>query len=136
MTSSRKCSQMIATTTDYGTVLQYRFQLRIAAIHVHVREMPKQRFRATVCKTVRPVLSDRCLSCLSVLSVTFVHRGQTVGRIKMKLGKQVGLGPGHNVLDGDPAFPPPKGHSPPPNFRPISVAAKCLHGSRCQLAWI
>jgi len=30
----------------------------------------------------------------------------------MKLGVQVGLGPGHIVLDGDPAPPPPKGHSP------------------------
>jgi len=30
----------------------------------------------------------------------------------MKLGKQVGLDPGHIVLDGDPAPPPPKGHSP------------------------
>jgi len=69
-------------------------------------------FWATVCKTVRPMLSDRCLSCpiLSVcLSVTFVHCGQTVGRIKMKLGKQVGLGPGNIALDGDPAPHPPKG---------------------------
>jgi len=47
-----------------------------------------------------------------VLSVTLVHCGQTVGRIKMKLGVQVGLGPGHIVLDGNPAPPPPKGHSP------------------------
>jgi len=31
----------------------------------------------------------------------------------MKLGTQVGLGPDHIVLDGDPAPPPPKGHSPP-----------------------
>ena len=54
------------------------------------------------------------LSCLSVcLFVTFVHCGQTVGRIKMKLGTQVGLGPGHIVLDRDPAPPPPMGHSPP-----------------------
>jgi len=30
----------------------------------------------------------------------------------MKLGTQVRLGPGHIVLDGDPATPPPKGHSP------------------------
>jgi len=30
----------------------------------------------------------------------------------MKFGMQVGLGPGHIVLDGDPAPPPPKGHSP------------------------
>ena len=34
------------------------------------------------------------------------------GWIKMKLGTQVGLGPGHIVLGGDPAPPPPKGHSP------------------------
>ena len=72
-------------------------------------------FSATVCKTVRPMLSDRCPSvcpvclsdCLSCpalsLSVTLVYCGQTVGRIKMKLGMQVGLGPGHIVLDGDPA---------------------------------
>jgi len=38
-----------------------------------------------------------------------VYCGQTVGWIKMKLGIHVGLGPGHIVLDGDPAPPPPKG---------------------------
>jgi len=61
------------------------------------------------------MLSDRCLSVcpdLFCLSVTFVHCGQTVGRIKMKLGMRVGLGPGHIVSDGDPALPSPKGHSP------------------------
>ena len=67
-------------------------------------------FWATVCKTVRPVPSDRCLSVC--LSVTLVYCDQTVGRIKMKLGTQVGLVPGHIVLDGDPAPSPPKGHSP------------------------
>jgi len=57
------------------------------------------------------MLSDRCPVCLSVcLSVTLVYCGQTVGRIKMKLGMQVGLGPGHTVLDVDPASP--KGYSP------------------------
>jgi len=55
------------------------------------------------------MLSDRCLS---VLSVTLVHCGQTVGRIKIKLGVQVDLGPGHIVLGGDPAPPPSKGHNP------------------------
>ena len=78
-------------------------------------------FWATVCETVRPMLSDRCLSvclsvCLSCLSVTFVHCGQTVVRIKIKLGVQVGLGPGHIALDGDPAPHPPKGHRLPPQF--------------------
>ena len=42
------------------------------------------------------------LSCLSVLSVTLVYCGQTVGLIKVKLGVQVGLSSGHIVLDGDP----------------------------------
>ena len=40
------------------------------------------------------MLSDRlsvCLSVLSVLFVTLVYCGQTVGRIMMKLGIQVGL---------------------------------------------
>jgi len=51
-----------------------------------------------------------CLSCLSVcLSVTLVYCGQTVGWIKVKLGKQVGLGPGHIVLDADPALLPQRG---------------------------
>jgi len=74
------------------------------------------------------MLSDHCLS-VSIspvcLSVTFVHCGQTVGRINIKLGMQVGLSPGHIVLDEDPAAPPPKGHSPSPNLRPISVMANC-----------
>ena len=46
------------------------------------------------------MLSDRCLSVLPCLSVTFVHCGQTVERIKMKLGKQIGLGLA-TVIDGD-----------------------------------
>ena len=37
--------------------------------------------------------------------------GQTARWIKMPLGAEVGLGPGHIVLDGDPA-PPKNGHSP------------------------
>jgi len=67
----------------------------------------------------RPFLKRSvCPVCPVCLSVTFVHCGQTVGRIKMKLGTQVGLGPGHIVLDGDSAPPSPKGHSPHPIFGP------------------
>jgi len=80
-------------------------------------------FWATVCKTVHPSYAIRqlsvclyCLSCLFVVSVTLVYCGQTVGRIKMKLGMQVGLGPGHIVSDGDPAHPPQRGTAPPPQF--------------------
>ena len=98
----------------------------------------------------------------------------------MALGVEVGLGPGHIVLDGDPAPLPKKGAEPqifgpillwpngwmhqdatwyggrpqprrlcvrwgpsPPtqkwgralNFRPTSVVAKQLHGSRYHLVW-
>ena len=66
------------------------------------------------------MISGRCLSVslvLSVrLSVTSVYCGQTetTGWIKMPLGKEIGLGPGHIVLDGDPAphpsLPPKRGH--------------------------
>jgi len=51
-----------------------------------------------------------CLSC-PVLSATLVYCSQTVGAIKMKLGMEIGLGPAHIVLDGDPALPPSKGHN-------------------------
>jgi len=78
-------------------------------------------FWATVCITVRRTLSDRCLS---VMSVTLVNCGQTVRWIKMKLGMEVGISPGHIVLDRDPA-PPQKEHSP--NFR--LLWAKRLHGA-------
>jgi len=71
----------------------------------------------TICKTVRPMLLDRCLPCLfcSVLSampLTLVSCGQTVGRIKMPLGTEVGLGldPGHIVLDWDQL---PQAQQPP-----------------------
>jgi len=57
------------------------------------------------------MLSVRSLSVCPVC--TLVYCGQTVGWIKMKLGMQAGLGPGYTVLDGNPAPPPPKGHSPP-----------------------
>jgi len=55
-------------------------------------------------------INQRCPVCPVCLSVTLVYCGQTVGQIKMKLGTQVGPGPGHIVLDRDQA--PPKGHSP------------------------
>ena len=60
-----------------------------------------------------------CLSvCVSVyLSVTLEYCGQTVGWIKMKLGTEIGLGPGHIVLDGDRA--PPFRRGTYSNFRPV-----------------
>jgi len=55
------------------------------------------------------------------VSVSFVYCGQTVGWIKMKLGMEIGLGPGHIVLDGDPALL--RGVQPP-NFRPMSLMVR------------
>jgi len=62
----------------------------------------------------RFALCYQTVVCLSVLSVTLVYCGQMVGWIQMKLGMQVGLGPGHIVVDWDPAeLPSPKrGRSP------------------------
>ena len=60
----------------------------------------------------RFALCYRTIVCLSVLSVTLVYCGQTIGWIKTKLGMQVCLGPGHIVLDGGPSCPP-KGAQPP-----------------------
>ena len=45
-----------------------------------------------------------------------MYCGQTVGWIKMALGMEVGLGPGHIVLDGDPAPPQKKGGTEPHHF--------------------
>jgi len=79
-------------------------------------------------RTVRPVLSDCCPVCsvLSRLSVTLVHWGQTVGRIKMKLGMQVGLSPGDFVLDGDPAPLQKGGRARSPIFGACGQTARCI----------
>jgi len=55
-----------------------------------------------------------------------VRCGQTAGWTEMPLGVEVSL-----VLDRDLA--PPKGHSRPPNFRPMCIVAKGLEGSRYHL---
>jgi len=61
-----------------------------------------------------------------------VYCGQTAGWIKVALGMEVGLGPGHIVLDGDTASLPKKG-TEPPNFWPMSIVAKWLNGLRRHL---
>ena len=80
-----------------------------------------------------------CYQTVVCLSASLVYCGQMVGWIKMKLGVQVGLDPGHIVLDGDLAPPPQKGaaspakgaQQPPPLFRPMSVVATVAHLSYC-----
>jgi len=56
--------------------------------------------------------------------------GQMAGWIKMPLGREVDLGPGDVVLDGDPA---PLKRCTAPIFQPMSIVAKQLGGSRCYL---
>jgi len=53
------------------------------------------------------------------------------GWIKMALAKDVALGPGHSVLDGDTATctSPKRGQSSS-NIRPMSIVAKRLDASR------
>ena len=85
-------SATVATTLFYGRPFVKRFAYAI---------------RPLSCLSVCPV-------CPFCLCVTLVYCSQTVGRIKMKRGTQVGLGPGHIALDGDPApSSPKKGQSPP-----------------------
>ena len=80
-------------------------------------------FWATVCKMVRPMLSVRCLSC----PVCDVHalwpNGWTDQDETWHAGRPR---PWSHCVRWGPS-------SPSPNFRPISVAAKWLHGSRCHL---
>jgi len=52
----------------------------------------------------------------------------------MALGMEVGLSPGHFVLDGDPALSPKK-PAQPPIFPPNSVVVKLLDASRWHLVW-
>jgi len=99
--------------------------------------------------TVRPMLSVCCLSvcvslCMSacpvcpvwsVCDVDVLWPNGWMNQDETWHGSRPRrLGPGHIVLDGDPA-PSPEEHSPSPNFRPMSVFAKRLAGSRCHLLW-
>ena len=59
-----------------------------------------------------------------------VYCGQTAGWMKMPLGTEVDLSPGHIVLDGDPV-PLREGAQQPPLFRPMSIVATVAHLSYC-----
>ena len=93
-------------------------------------------FWATVCKTVRPMLSVRCLSCpvlsvcLSVCNVGVLWLNDCTDQDETwHAGRPR---PWPHCIKWGPSSPSPKG-AQPPNFRPISVTAKWLHGSRCHL---
>ena len=63
---------------------------------------------------------------------THVYCDQTAGWIKVALGIDVGLGPGHIVLDGTQLPSPKKGQSPA-QFWPMSIVTKRLDGLRRHL---
>jgi len=73
------------------------------------------------------MLSDICLS-VSVL--TLVCCGQRVGWIKMALDTEIGLGPGHIVLNGDPAPPMERDTVRLYGFRDISTSGFRVRTSR------
>jgi len=80
-------------------------------------------FWATVCKTVRPMLSDRCLSvCLSVclvLSVCDVGVLWQNGWTDQDETRHAGMPrPWPHCVRWGPSSPSPKGHSSPPIFVP------------------
>jgi len=80
----------------------------------------------------RFALCYRTVVCVSVcLSVTLVYCGQMLGWIKLKLGVKVGLGPGHIVLDGDPAPPTETGTVAPPLFGHVYCGQTVTHLSYC-----
>jgi len=89
------------------------------------------RFWATVCKTVRPMLSDRDVCPVCDVGVLWSN-GCTDQDETWHAGSPR---PWPYCVRWGPSSPSPKGAQPPPNFRPISVAAKRLHGSRCHLVW-
>ena len=64
-------------------------------------------------------------------SMSVVAKRLDGSRCSLEIGMVVGLGPGHTVLDGDPAPLPQMGTAP--NFQPMLVVAKRLDGSRCHL---
>ena len=64
------------------------------------------------------------LILIILFDVMETYCGQMTGWIKMALGMEVGLRPGHIVLDGDPAAPRKRRHPPYPIFGPCLLWSK------------
>jgi len=89
-------------------------------------------FWATICKTVRPMLSNHfpvCLSCpvglwrWCIVAKWWMHQNETWHGDTTR--------PRRHCVRWGPSYPL-KG-AQPPNFQPMSVVAKRLDGSRCHL---
>ena len=85
----------------------------------------------TVCKTIRPMLSDRCLSVCPVCDVRALWpNGWTDQDKTWHTGRPR---PWPHCVRWRPS-PLPKKGAEPPNFRPMFIVAKRLDGSRCHLS--
>jgi len=89
-------------------------------------------FWATVCKTVRPMLPVRCMSCLSVCMSVCDVRAPWPNSWTDHAGRRR---PWPHCVTWGPSSPSPKG-AQPPKFSAQSVAAKRLHSSKCHLVWM
>ena len=87
-------------------------------------------FRSLYGSLLRGVSSGRQGAVAPKLMTNFV-RSFVKRFVLMPLGMEVGLSPGDFVLHRNPA-PSQKGG---PNFRPMSIVATWLDGSRWHLAW-
>jgi len=90
-------------------------------------------FWATLCKTVRPILSDCCLSVCPVCYVGVLWSNGLDGSSHQDETWHVGRPrPWPHCARWGPSSPSPeKGAQPPPsNFRPISIVAKLLDALR------
>jgi len=81
-------------------------------------------FLATVCKSVRPMQSDRFLPVLSclwrwcIVPNSWMDQDATLSNT---------VCPADCVRWGPSSPPPTRGHSTPPTFRPVCIVAKRLH---------
>jgi len=110
---SLMCGSLLITTTKVESKIAShltRLQQKITELLIHGFGRPFVK-RFALC--YRTPLSD-----LIACRVTLLHSGQTVGWVKMQLGTELGLGPGHIVLDGNPASSYGKGARQPPLFGP------------------
>jgi len=76
-------------------------------------------FWATVCKTVRPMLSDRCLSCLWRWCIVAKRLHGSRCHLVWRLASAQST-----LLDRDPAPPTERGQQPPPHSLADVIAAK------------
>jgi len=90
---------IVGVVSDKKTCRRPETGLRITRVVYFWATVCIKRFAVCYHTVVCPVCLPVCPVCCvcPVLSVTLMCCGQTVGRIKMKFGTQVGLGPGHIV---------------------------------------